>query len=333
MLIPKIKIEVGNYVFQFVHSLEVVSGYEFLTDTAEFELPRKFNLINGTTKTKVEWVNKDGNDFIKIGDLVKISIGYDKADKLIFEGFVVKVSVGVPVKIECEDYMYAAKQQVVSYYKKEAKLSALLSFLKSELSKNEYLKEITISTNVALDLNLGEYKVRKATIAQVFDDLEKKHSVFSFFRNKTLYVGNAASTEGSKTVKFVTGKNVIRSENLQYVQKESQKTKVVVKCVGEDGKAKQETYGDPDGRVIHLQTNKPDQMKAVADNYLNSTKYDKYIGEFEAFWLPIVKHGDLVDFKDEVNNRPDGKFVAKMVKYTFDTRRGSRQFISPSKKS
>src|SRR5689334_14079675 len=97
----------GNLKFKFsnqVHSIEVVSSWKALTQTAVVRLPRFKRLLT----------NEDEQYKIVTGDAITISCGYNGNLVKEFEGYVSDISPITPLKLKCEDEMWKLKQQTVN---------------------------------------------------------------------------------------------------------------------------------------------------------------------------------------------------------------------------
>ncbi len=102
---------VGSKGFQTnkVISSEVNSGVEIMSDTAEIVIPRRLR-VDGETYTI-----GDETDLFKVGDKVRIEMGYDSQSQEInltkrYEGFIRRIIPSDNVTIKCEDEMFFCKQ-------------------------------------------------------------------------------------------------------------------------------------------------------------------------------------------------------------------------------
>ncbi len=77
------------------------------TDTCTIELPRITYLktIKPTTEDKQQSNDRKEYD-IKENDKITVLLGYDGKNEKRFEGFVKRVNMSIPVKVECEGYSY-----------------------------------------------------------------------------------------------------------------------------------------------------------------------------------------------------------------------------------
>jgi len=115
--------EAGNDVgitFNFVNNIEISSSFKDLTKSAKITFPRNLN-FNGLN------LMRGSNPIFGRGDRVIIKMGYEYLNpkggspetlstlKEVFRGYVVKVGMGTPVELECQDQMFGLKQMKVMY--------------------------------------------------------------------------------------------------------------------------------------------------------------------------------------------------------------------------
>ena len=90
------KITVGNYKLLLLESVRIVRSVDTLADTAEIVLP---GMVHNEAI--------DIEDKIKVGDAVKIELGYNGRLRSEFEGYVQRIGTdGGNITIECEDPIY-----------------------------------------------------------------------------------------------------------------------------------------------------------------------------------------------------------------------------------
>ena len=64
------KVEIGDYVFNAVHGVEITKSVEELSDTAVIKLPSRFKVRQNGERLFTE-------EAIKVGDKVVITLGYE----------------------------------------------------------------------------------------------------------------------------------------------------------------------------------------------------------------------------------------------------------------
>lgn len=96
----------GAMVLRKITAVTIERSQKMLTDWAEITLPRMaLYLEHGKEKINFE----KANDLFRKGDSVVIELGYNGELKKEFQGYIVEVSAGVPLKLKCQDEMYRCK--------------------------------------------------------------------------------------------------------------------------------------------------------------------------------------------------------------------------------
>jgi hypothetical protein len=303
-------IKIGKYAFKGVVNCEIESGWDQLTDTCKIEIPRR-----------ISW---DGNPLVfgqdpilKKGDKVVVNLGYNDDNKEFFTGYLVRISTSNPCIIECEDEMWKLKQKTFTKSYKKVTLKQLLTdMLRGEVSFE------------APDVDLGPFRISKATVVQVLDELRNTYFLKSFFRNGKLYVGLAYWPKLQKEHKLHFTTHVV-SNDLEYVKKEDVKIKLRVIVIKSDNTKQEYEYGDKEGEERTLTYY--DITKAQADKTagieIERLRYDGYTGSLTIFGAPQVLHGDVVNLEDPFYPERDGRYLVKDVKPSFGMS-GFRQVIT-----
>ncbi|MBR4787851.1 MAG: hypothetical protein IK013_08290 [Bacteroidales bacterium] len=107
------KITVGSYRLVLLESVKITRSVEALSDTAVIVLP---GMVHNQT-IEIE-------DKVKVGDAVKIELGYNDKLKTEFEGYVQRIGTdGGSIKLECEDGLWLFRKAVADkvYANKDVK--------------------------------------------------------------------------------------------------------------------------------------------------------------------------------------------------------------------
>ena len=293
------KITVGEYQLAGCIQVDIESSWDTLTDTCNITLP-SFIRHQGKNVSLAE------SNIIKRGDAIKVELGYDGENEVVFEGFVVRVQAGSPVVVECEDYAYLLKRDTKT-----------VSF--SNISLQSLLQQIVppaIEVRAA-DVNLGQFRISKATPAQVLDEIKKTYSLVSWMRGRTLYAGLAYFDVPTVTKKFAFQQNIIEDE-LQYNRKDEIKIKVKAISMMPNNSKIETEVGDAEGeqRTLHFYNLPLADLKKAAEAEIDKLRYDGYRGSFTAFGQPFVQHGDIVEVSDNRYNRK-GNYYVKAVTRSF----------------
>ena len=310
------KITIGNFIFRSVCEVEVNSSWDNLTDTAKITLP-----------AKLKWKGKhlvSGNDpLIKRGDPVSIELGYDFDYRTVFEGYLVDVKVKTPLEFICEDAMWKLKQKVITKSYRQVSLKQLLT-------------DISPLKFECPDFNLGQFRISKATVAQVLEELKKTYGLRCWCRDGKLYVGTPYSsrTNPSPVTREFSFQENVPEDDLIYQRQEDVKLKVKGISVMPNNKRVEVEVGDPNGeqRTLHYYNKTEAELKAILKNEIERLKYEGYRGSFTAFGEPFVRHSDRVELKDRRFTDRKGRYWIKAVTYKFGMQ-GYRQVITIDRKA
>jgi len=302
-------IQIGPNEFKQVTDIKIKSSYESLTDSAVITIPRKISFGESP-------VARDSPIF-KVGDPVRIFLGYDGDNKLLFTGFATGIKPGPPIEITCEDEMYMLKKQVVS------------KSWPKPVSLPDFLKEIITGYDVvAENVNLGKIRM-DATPAAKLNEFSQTHSIKSFIRNGTLYSGRAywKELQNPKIPVFQFQNNII-THDLQWQNKSDVHIQVKAVSTLRNNKKIVEVVGDAGGtlRTLNYYDLDSDQLKNNAQRDLDRFKFTGFKGSFTTFGEQVVLHGDKVNLIDPVIRERSGTYIAKSIERTFGSS-GYRQKI------
>ena len=309
-------IKIGNFEFDFINEVQIESSWDTLTDTCTITLPKKL-------KWKGKSIVEGANAIFKIGAPVYVFLGYDYQFELVFEGFLTRIEPKRPLKLYCEDAMYRLKQtEVKALSQKNATVKSLLSdYYKGELK--------------AIDADLGKFRIQNATLANVFEELDKNYSLKTFFRNGVLHVGTPylLTAKDRKKAKFDFEKNII-SSNLEYKRKDD--IKIKVKAISHNSITNEKievNEGDETGelRTINKVDLTKEQLKKEAIRQIDLLKYEGFRGSFDSFGEPFVRFCDIVELTDPNIKERNGSYFVKSINYSFGMN-GYRQNVEIDKK-
>ena len=309
------KIQLGNFLFDYVCEVEVRSSYETLTDTCTIKVPNKLH-----------WKSKKlvagDNPLLKKGDKVIVELGYNEKYQTVFEGYITDIKPDKPVTIICEDEMWILKQKVVTKSYANVSLSTLLA-------------DISPMPFEAAKVNLGKFRISKATVAQVLDTLRKDYGLRAFVQNGVLKVGFPfipdVATQTEKRV-FHFQENII-SHDLIYQKESDTKIKVEGVSILPNNKKEKVEVGDPDGelRTIHKYAMNKADLQKFCEAEVKRLKFEGYRGSFVSFGEPFTKVTDYITLKDNEFPEREGKYLVKAITYKFGLN-GYRQEVEPSLK-
>ena len=288
----------GKFRFKGVVDCEVVSSWENLTDTAQLTIPKR-----------IEWDGENvftgANPIIKKDTPLSIAFGLDGVNVDWFKGYVTQIHSGVPIVLDCQDEMWLLKKgEVTKSYEKVS----LKQLLKDILPKS-------IKYEVVADYDIGQWRITKATPAQILEKLNKEYFIRFWFRSGVLYCGLAIIPKLQKTHKI---KYIIRHQ-LEYIRKDDVKLLLKGIIMMPDNKRVEVEVGDKDGetRTYHKYNISESDMKKFLTEELQTLKYDGYRGSFETFIVPNIQHGDIIILPKIYDLEHDGKYIVKKVTKSF----------------
>lgn len=294
-------IQIGDFKFTAVNEVEIDSSWDNLTDTCTVKFPRK-----------VAWQGRalaSGKDAILTRNMpIVVKLGYDDNLTEVFGGIVRDIGVDTPVSVKCEDQMFTLKSGEFNGSYRSVKLSTLMADLIGDLVPYE----------VVADMELGAFRVSKATPAKVLEYLREHYFVRAWFREGTLYVGlpYVPKLQRRRIIRFE--KNVI-SSTLEWRERDSVSLLLKAVIMKPDNTKTEVEVGDKSGevRTFHYYNISPDEAKNRLSAEAERLRYTGYRGTFTTFGKPDIRHGDIVRLSDKKYPERDGSYLVKRVKITF----------------
>ena len=303
------KITVGNLQVDTVNSVTIKQSIKVLSDTAKITLPREFREVRAEGRIQ-SLEQKNILDFIKVGDAVSISLGYDEDVAEEFTGYVTKVSADIPLLIDCEDEMWKLKQTTFNESFENITLSELLKVIAPD-----YTHEITG------EVNLGKFIIQNTSAYHTLKALRKDYLLHSYFRGKTLVVGFPSSMTHINEHTYHMNRNVRDAGSLKFLRKEDVKLQIKAISNNPDGTKEVVRVGESGGatRTLNFSSKTRDELRQLAEENLNSLHFDGYSGTLSAFGLPRIKAGDAANIIDPgyPDSERDGRFLIEQVRKTF----------------
>ena len=295
------RVQVGDFVFRGVTSVEVDSSWDNLTDTAKIVVPRKLT-----------WRGRDlatgDRPLIRRLDPVRIALGYNGKLVETFVGAVRAATGDTPAVITCEDAMLSLKGNAKTFTQKKATLSKLLAEV---LPKG-------VPFDVAADYELGTIRVRRLTPAQVLDELRQKFGVRAWFRDGTLYAGLAyvPKLQRRRRIHF---ESLVTEHSLVYARKEDLRFKLKATVIYPNNTKQEVEIGDPDGdlRSFHYYDVPKAEAKRLLERELERLLVEGYSGSLTIFGVPRLRHGDIAELRSGLLPERDGDYLVKAVQTTF----------------
>lgn len=292
-----------------VNSVKTENSWKMLTDKAEIVLPRKVR----------DFRNNRISELLREGDPVEIRLGYNGELHTEFTGYITKVSAGIPVKIQCEDEMYALKRRTVSVSLKGAQLKTLLREIASGYEVDCYD-----------GVELGTVRYSNVTAAQVLEDVVKKTGMRAYFDGKVLRCGKVYGDQSDEPpVNVYLERNAV-SEELN--RKDGGELKIQVKAISvlKGGKKLEVKVGDAGGTMKQLSyvgiTAKAELEKTARADY-ERLKKKGFDGKVVLFGIPRIVHGQKINLKSELCPELSGTYYVDKVTKEFSDSATYRQTI------
>ena len=301
-------------VFDGVNDMPISTSFKNMTDTAEIVLAQKYTW-------KGQDVFSTSSPILKVGDKVKIEIGYNNVLETALTGYITALNTEEKTVIKCEDELWILKRKLVK--NKEYTSVSLKTLL-------TYVIGDTLPYVITLEYeNLGSFSIRNSpTAAQILEYLRKEFHLEVFLREGTLYVGRKylydfdETKVKSKEHTFEFQENIIDS-NLEWQTKDTNRyfvKAIGIRREGKKNKRREVIVGDTTGaqRTMHYYGDYSEaQLKTMAENELNEIVYDGYRGKFKTFGEPFVRHGDRVTLINKRQPERGGTYFVKSVDYDF----------------
>lgn len=325
-----------NINFNFVHSIEIESSYENLTDTCKIIIPRKL------TFDGLDLFNGD-NPIFRRGDKIEVSIGYVPNITKVFSGYIKNVGSNTPTVLECEDEMWLLKQYTVNY---PSKVGLIERSKKGKLLKHPKVIPFSVKLDELLDycltdhdieyeiidnIDLGSFRVINATPAAVLDKLKSEYGLYSYFRDGVLHVGFANDASVTSEAEFKMEEVIINSDTLEWQRAEDVRIKCVAISIFPDNtKSDPIEFGDPDGNqiTIHKYNMDAKSLEFAAKEWIKENKYTGFRGEVETFGEPVMKHGDRIKLTSVKLPERNGTYLIKKVKRVYSVDAGNHQIFT-----
>ena len=269
-------------------------------------------VMSSVSGTKVKRVNSI--PFAK-GDFVRVSLGYDNRNTLVFEGFVHRINYTENLVLECEGY---ANQLREKYFSKSYQKTTLKQILTDLIQGTDILLSPRID-----DVPLTNVWFKNATAFKVLEWVQKELCCKVFFDGKYLYADPERST-GS--VRLRVGWNVINANALTIQQSESVQINVVEKdAAGTVKKTKSESKKYSNVKEIKARSGLPAQyLRKVATELQGESDYSGYAGNIECFLEPHVFKCDKIELDDARFPERAGTYFAEEIDGSFDEQGGRR---------
>lgn len=237
----------GALIFTFCQEIESDDSWRELTNKGTVTLPKnvkvrdQFGNLVQLAGTNANFGGFSSNPpFILRGDEISIEAGYryfdtrghertifmgTKTNRILYTGFVSKVTSKKPFVLEMEDNMWKLKQTPAPNMVFSFKLFTLETILQKLLigtgfTVNSFTSTTLGTTNARGGINMGDFRTLNETVAEVLARIRKDYHFESYFRGNELRCGSQVYIESeAQTQTFQFQKNII-SDDLEYQRKD-----------------------------------------------------------------------------------------------------------------
>lgn len=295
-------------VFKYVNNIQIVSTWKQQTDIGTMVIPRKLS-FDGRD------IVSGNNPLLKVGSKISVSVGYiqegqDEAEmNNLLVGYISAIQPKLPIVISLQDDMFLLKSNTLTKSYASVKLTTLL---------HDIIGSAVPWTTNGIEVELGQFRITRASTAMILSELEKTYGLVSWFRDGKLNVGLAYVPSQRKDIKFTFTKNII-SDSLDYREEDQVKINLTAISIMPNNTTVKYQVGDPNGetRTVYQYNLSDAELKEYANREIFKMRYTGFYGSFTAFGAPFVRHGDAVILHDPVLPERDGTYLVKQVTYSF----------------
>lgn len=314
------EVTIGKLKFTALSSIEIKSSWRNFTDTARISIPKA---IYGKYESVYKLLSI--RDLIKTGDKIVIKLGYNTQLITEFEGYVAYSPYGtIPYVIECEDEMWQLKRKKVSVSLENATVKQIIQAVAPEYDLD------------CVDELYGDFSMKETTPVKVFRELQEKAGLYTFFRGGKLVCGKIYLNENLPKTHplFKVGYNVIDND-IQFVNPEDVRFKAIGLSKQRNGSVLREEIGEDGGNIerwsLADNVSQKELKELLKKRYDRNRKHFGLSGTITSFGFPIVKHGQVVHFIDNIREKRDSKHFVDSVEISVSPNGGYRRTIEISR--
>lgn len=294
-------------------------------DSCTIELPRISYLK--TDKVQTQDLNRERTSSermgyaFKEGDKVSVELGYNNVNKKRFEGFIKRVNMGIPVKIECEGFGY----QLYEVMFNESYRSVTVRKLLEDLTKKT---DIIVSKEIP-DIPLTNVRFKNVNGIKVLEWLKDECKLAVYFNMNEIYVGTLYGKVQDR-VKVRIGWNTVKDD--EFKQKAVDKTtQIVIREKNDKGvvkKIKSDQEKSSSEKSLKVKAGIPAQfLKQIANRLQTKENYKGYEGNITLFLEPYAVKGMVLELDGGIYPDKTGEYFIESVSGEFGSS-GGRQTVT-----
>lgn len=292
------------------------------TDTCTIDLPRITYLKTEKLSTEDKQQPNERKVYdIKEGDKVDVLLGYNKNNVRRFKGFVRRVNMSIPVRVECEGYSYLLYDVIFTKSYATTTVKKILTDLCAGT-------EIVLAKEIP-EIPLQNVRFKNATGIQVLEWLQKECKLAVYFNFDELFVGTLFGKPQTK-VKLKLGWNTVKEDDFKLRQVDKN-VRVVIhekNANGEVKKTKSDAKKYSNEQLVKIKAGIPDNfLQQIVNRLQTKSNYAGFEGNITTFLEPAINKGMAVDTIDPQYDQRKGLFFAEAVSGEFSPS-GGRQTVT-----
>lgn len=316
---PECNIKIGKIRFKMVNEVVIKRSIFTIGDTATIKLPLSAYLRNATTGrlTRV----KTSEQF-KAGDPVVIQLGYNGELGTEFVGYVRRLNLRMPLEIECEDYIHPLRTENINKSWKSSTLGRILTDILAPAGLN-VVEDIP-------DISITNFICQNQTALWALQKIKDTYGLTIYFTDEGKLYAGLAYTRSTGRVRFVTGKNVIKTDDLKWVNADDVKLQIKAVSMEPNGSRIEAVLGDTDGEVRTLyfyDVHSKSQLEQLARAEVGKYKYTGYRGAVNCFIRPQALPAMVAVLEDEQFPERSGRYYIETTEVRFSLQ-GARRKVT-----
>lgn len=314
------KIEIGGkYILRGLESLVVKKSVHTIMQSATLTLPLSYVIRNKNLKESVRLIDK-----IKEGDAIKINVGYNSNNILVFSGYIKRINPKQPLELELEDEMYLLKKLLLKKSFVKASLKEVLTYITDECFKKTGVRFQVYDKVPGVEIK--NFIIDNKTALWALEQLRELYLMHSFLLpNNIFYCGLAYGYKGNE-VKYRINHNTISIDELKIT--EAKRLRAELTITKADGTIKTYKTGDENAEDVIKKTINASLDDATAEALVKGMFEEKhpqgYKGKFVTFFYPMVNPTDHARLMDTQFESRSGNYYVSGVELAFGTNGSTR---------
>lgn len=284
------------FAIKQVNSVTTESSWKEQTDRCTITLPRN---VKAFDRNRV-------NHYFRVGDAVRVELGYNGILHQVFTGYITEVSADAPIVIKCEDEMWKLKRKPANVSLQNATLEQLIRAIAPGYEID------------CLQVNIGTVRFSQTTVAEVLKVLKDDFGIYSYFQHGKLLVGKIY--EDNDATHTIHLERDLSANNLQFVNGADRQIELKAVSTQFNGNKIEVVIGDEGGEPRQLSyfniTDKAELTKLAEADY-ERIKQDGFEGDINAFAhiAPTIVHGDKVNLISDLYPERTGQYYVDKVEH------------------